>query len=54
MHYVETQLNIITINDSFKVYMVHQKHTRKEISYSIQAEGRENIVGTVTLYWLYG
>jgi hypothetical protein len=54
MHHVETQHNRITINDSFKIYMVHQNHGCKEISYSIQAECRESIVGTATLYWLYG
>jgi len=54
MHFVETKLNIITINDSYKVYMAHQNRSRKEISYNMQAEGRESTVGTATLYWLYG
>ena len=38
---IETQHNRIIISDSFKkAYMAHQKHSRKELSYSIQAGAR--------------
>jgi hypothetical protein len=49
-----TQHNRITINDSFKLYTVHQNHSCEEKSYSIQAEVWESKGGTATLYWLYG